>query len=718
MPRSINTKLMLGQLLMALLGAVALAACGYVILYSFLMTSQREKAEYIAKSRGEQILQNFDQKLNLVERIAKSDAVEAYSRAFWEGALTLHLSREAADHRLPLVAYLNEHGLEQVKLLRGQKAVHFFDHGSSPLFKLAKSQPNKVFFKIITKADNDTDLLPPYIRFIYYSENLGDFAGAVMAMAPVSALAPGLSNFHFEKTGFVTLFNQDGVVLDHPDKGILLKTADLSVFPKLKNLTQGGATMFRRASVLGVDQYNAIVYLPKVGIFVNASLPRRQFLAIPNKLVFIYLAVIFLTLSLCLVVSFLLARGITRPILDLATVSNQLAKGDWTQEIDTSASDEIGVLAKSFQVMKHRLHDMIRSRDQEILAREKSERRYKTLFNAAPDAVSILDEGGNVTDINPACCELYGVSREEMLGQPSLDFIDRQNWETCQLNFRKLKNEQADVEEEITILHGNDKDKRPVWRKARTLVEEDGSFSGVLAYDRDIGGQKELEKLREDLERIARHDLKTPLNGVINIPYLIRRENNLSANQLRWLQMIEDSGYKMLDLINKSLDMYRMEAGTYDFIPIGVDLVALLKKIALDLAEQMQAKRLELLISLNGKPVSDDSSFLVPGDELLCYSMLANLVKNALEASPTAKTIEIFLENQDQYCVTIHNLGAVPSNLQDCFFSKYTTAGKKCGTGLGTYSAMLMAKTQRADISMRSSSEEGTFITVSFPKTA
>ncbi len=717
MSRSINTKLMLGQLLMALLGAVALAACGYVILYSSLMTSQREKAEYVAESWGGQILQNFVQKLNLVENIAKSDEVKAYSRTFWEGALTLYLTREAAD-RLPLVAYLNEQGLEEVKVLHGQKAVHFFDHGSSPLFKFAKSQPNKVFFKIVTKADNDTDLPPPYIRFSYYSENLGDFAGAVMAMAPVSALAPGLSTFHFEKTGFVTILDQDGVVLDHPDRGSLLKTADLTVFPRLRNLKQGGATMFKRASVLGLDQYNAIVYLPKVGIFVNASLPRRQFLAIPNKLVFIYLAVILMTLSLCLVVSFLLARGITRPILDLSRVSNQLAQGDWAQEIDTSASDEIGVLAKSLQVMKHRLHDMIRSRDQEILARKKSERRYKTLFNAAPDAVSLLDEDGNVTDINPACCELYGVSREEMLGQPSLNFIDPQNWEVCQLNFLKLKNEHADVEEEITILHGNDKDKRPVWRKARTLVEEDGSFNGILAYDRDISGQKELEKLREDLERIARHDLKTPLNGVINIPYLIRRENNLSVNQLRWLQMIEDSGYKMLDLINKSLDMYRMEAGTYDFMPIGVDLVALLKKIGLDLAEQMQTKRLELLISLNGKPVSDDSSFLVPGDELLCYSMLANLVKNSLEASPTAKTIEIFLESQDQYCVTIHNLGTVPNNLRDCFFSKYTTAGKKCGTGLGTYSAMLMAKTQRADITMRSSSEEGTFITVSFPKTA
>jgi PAS domain S-box-containing protein len=360
---------------------------------------------------------------------------------------------------------------------------------------------------------------------------------------------------------------------------------------------------------------------------------------------------------------------------------------------------------------------MIRSRDQEILARKKSERRYRDLFNAAPDAVSILDDNGKVTDVNPAACELYGLSKEEMLGKPSIDFIDKQNWQVCQVNFEQLRDEHTDVEEEITILYGADKEWRPVWRKARALLDENGRFGGVLAYDRDISNQKELEKLREDLERIARHDLKTPLNGIINIPYLIKRENNLSANQLRWLQMIEDSGYKMLDLINRSLDMYRMEAGTYPFQPVGVDMVAVLQKIALDLINPMQTKRLEFHINLHGKPVTADSSFLVPGDELLCYSMLANLIKNAVEASPTGKVIEASLETQEQHSIAIHNLGAVPTDLRECFFSKYTTAGKKCGTGLGTYSAMLMAKTQNGEITMRSSTAEGTVVTVSFPKT-
>ncbi len=712
MQKSINTKLILGQLFMALLGVVALAVCGYIILYTTLMTSQREKAEYVAQSWGRSIEQHFTQQIKKVEEIGTSEEVKIYSQAFWEGALALYFAGESDEH-LPIIAYLDSHGLEEAKIIYGKKSTHFFNHGTSPLFRKAKASPNEVFFRIITEA-NEGDLTPPYIKFMYYAENLGDFSGVVMAMAPLSSLAPELTNFHFEKTGFVCLLNHDGVVLAHPDKNKILQSVDLSVFKNLAKLRQG-VTLFKRATILGNDQYNAIVATPKLGILVNASLPRQQFLSVPNKLILIYLAVIFLTLSLCLVVSFLLAKGITKPILNLATVSNQLAQGDWSQEIDTSAEDEIGVLAKSFQVMKQRLHDTIVAQNKEISAREKSEKRYKTLFDSAPDAISILDKDGKIIDVNPACCELYGMDKKTMLNRASLDFIDKQNWPACQMNFAKLQNEHVGIEEEISILYGS-KSQRPVWRKARALVEEDGTFRGVLAYDRDISTQKELENLRADLERIARHDLKTPLNGVINLPFLIKREKNLSEKQLKWLQMIEDSGYKMLDLVNKSLDMYRMETGTYKFMPVSVDLIPTLHKISIDLMEEMQTKRLDFQIIVNKMPLTDETSFIIPGDELLCYSMFANLIKNAIEASPVGKSIDISLETEKKHNIVIHNWGTVPDDLKDCFFNKYTTAGKKCGTGLGTYSAMLMAKTQKGDISMNSSAQ-GTFIKISFPTT-
>ena len=59
----------------------------------------------------------------------------------------------------------------------------------------------------------------------------------------------------------------------------------------------------------------------------------------------------------------------------------------------------------------------------------------------------------------------------------------------------------------------------------------------------------------------------------------------------------------------------------------------------------------------------------------------------------------------------IHNYGAVPEAIRDTFFEKYATAGKPEGTGLGTYSARLMARIQEGDILMRTSEREGTTLT-------
>ena len=60
--------------------------------------------------------------------------------------------------------------------------------------------------------------------------------------------------------------------------------------------------------------------------------------------------------------------------------------------------------------------------------------------------------------------------------------------------------------------------------------------------------------------------------------------------------------------------------------------------------------------------------------------------------------------------------GAVPATIRGNFFEKFSTAGKKDGTGLGTYGARLIAETHGARITMATSEARGTTVTVSFPR--
>jgi CheY-like chemotaxis protein len=113
----------------------------------------------------------------------------------------------------------------------------------------------------------------------------------------------------------------------------------------------------------------------------------------------------------------------------------------------------------------------------------------------------------------------------------------------------------------------------------------------------------------------------------------------------------------------------------------------------------------------------------VQGEELLCYSILANLVKNAVEAAPEGSTVSVSLRHaslrgEDGRQVVIHNLGAVPAPIRARFFEKYTTHGKDQGTGLGAYSAWLMARVQRGELEMETDDVAGTTLTLWLPAAA
>ncbi|MCG8619609.1 MAG: hybrid sensor histidine kinase/response regulator [Desulfobacterales bacterium] len=234
-----------------------------------------------------------------------------------------------------------------------------------------------------------------------------------------------------------------------------------------------------------------------------------------------------------------------------------------------------------------------------------------------------------------------------------------------------------------------------------------------LALKREKELLKENMKLKEDVDRITRHDLKTPLNAIINYPKLIDKDN-LTEKQVAQLEKINLAGHKLLNMVNLSLDLYKMEQGTYEFMPVPVDILAVLNDVLQENRLFIKSRRATINILLDGEPAAEDGVFEVPGEQLLLYSMLANLMKNALEASPRKETITISMSGDPTPSVQIRNQGVVPEELRDTFFEKYTTSGKKSGTGLGTYSAKLIMDTHGGSISMTSSKETGTTLSVVF----
>ena len=99
----------------------------------------------------------------------------------------------------------------------------------------------------------------------------------------------------------------------------------------------------------------------------------------------------------------------------------------------------------------------------------------------------------------------------------------------------------------------------------------------------------EAARLREDVERIIHHDLKSPLGVILSLPQLVAAGGNLTPEQLASLEDIEQAGYKMLNIVNLSLGLLKMEQDVYELSPTPVNIVRVLRKVEEDLASDRKS---------------------------------------------------------------------------------------------------------------------------------
>ncbi len=230
----------------------------------------------------------------------------------------------------------------------------------------------------------------------------------------------------------------------------------------------------------------------------------------------------------------------------------------------------------------------------------------------------------------------------------------------------------------------------------------------------------EAARLREDVDAIMQHDLKTPLTTAVSLSKLMRADPNLPPKHEEYLRLIEEAGLRTLLLINRPMDLMRIERGSYQFEPETVDLLDLVRDLVDENTALARRSGVEINLSAVGLPMAEDGSdeqqILVRCERLLSYAALTNLLVNAIEASPEAAVVTVTVTADKDPTVRIHNPGAVPEEVRERFFVKYATAGKIDGTGLGTYSAKRMIAVQQGSIAMQTDPVEGTTLTVVLPR--
>ena len=227
---------------------------------------------------------------------------------------------------------------------------------------------------------------------------------------------------------------------------------------------------------------------------------------------------------------------------------------------------------------------------------------------------------------------------------------------------------------------------------------------------------KDYNRLRDEMERIIQQDIKTPLTTVLTAPAMLRNSPRLTRDEIDVLDMIDKSGHRILEIINRSVDLFRMERGEYIVRPTPIDLIGLTNKIRQELAGLIEAGRTEFRVMINDRLVGASDAVWVSGEEMLVYSMLSNLIGYAVDACPMRGEATVRFTTADSVGITIRHTGELSRPDVEVFFSKFGQTQPHARPTLGNYLAQLIARTMGGAVEIESSSRGGTKISIQLPR--
>jgi signal transduction histidine kinase/DNA-binding response OmpR family regulator/CHASE3 domain sensor protein len=266
--------------------------------------------------------------------------------------------------------------------------------------------------------------------------------------------------------------------------------------------------------------------------------------------------------------------------------------------------------------------------------------------------------------------------------------------------------------------------------ETNSLLEE---RSALLEERNQLIQQKnvEINKRAEDLalstkyksEFLANmsHELRTPLNSILLLSRLMSENNdeNLTAEQVQYAQVIQSSGNGLLQLIDEILDLSKIESGkmTVENLPVPI------KNIATDINSLFEPVAKQQL--LEWKIIRDaDVPEIIITDKMRLDQVLKNLLSNALKF--TSKGFVHFSikrsQNRPGYIsFTVKDSGiGISADKQEMIFEAFqqedgSTRRKFGGTGLGLSISRELAKLLGGEIVLTSKQGEGSEFTCSIP---
>jgi PAS domain S-box-containing protein len=358
------------------------------------------------------------------------------------------------------------------------------------------------------------------------------------------------------------------------------------------------------------------------------------------------------------------------------------------------------------------------------------EDRFRIVWNNSQDGLILSVLGGKVIAANPTICEMANVSEDELRNNGLKFLFDKTDfYETVRNDV--VKELQSDdtttiLREMVMPLKSGNREIEVLISKMKESYEGKVLFLNVF---RDISRKKAYEKglkiARDKAEEVSQlksniisnmsHEIRTPLNGILGGAEYVMQIRPHDKELLENLDIIKESGERLLSTTTNFLDLALLEANELDMVFEETNINDFISKLLINHKSVGIKKGILVTSKFLTKP------FVAEIERRYLEIIINKIVGNSVKYTEKG-IIEIFVENNNNHLeikVRDQGIGMSKAYLDKLFYPFEQESNgfnrKFEGSGLGLTITKHLVEKLKGQISIESKKGNGTTVKISLP---